>query len=80
MRSTEEKLDLVDKVIKYEDNKLSSFEVVIMFSLLKKAGIVYDKRAMESLVDTGWLNKEGNINVNKMKLLKPAYRQTGSKK
>ena len=71
---------LSNKINRYENNKLSSYGIVLMFGQLKRLGIDYDRKTMESLVDTGWLNKEGNINVNKMKLLKPAYRQTGSKK
>lgn len=62
--------NLQRKVVRYENKKLSSYEIVIMFSQLKKAGIVYEDRALESLIKTGWIHKEtGNINIKKMKLL-----------
>ena len=62
--------NLQSKIIRYEKKELSSYEIVIMFSQLKKANISYNKRELERLIKTGWIHKEtGNINIKKMKLL-----------
>jgi len=61
---------LLKKVIKYANRGLTSYEIVVMFAQLKRAGIDFEGRSMESLINDNWINSKGKINWKKIKLLK----------
>ena len=63
---------LVDKIIEYENGKLSDKDTLILFSNLIKNGMAWTLqghygRTAEALIQDKWLDRQGNINKIKVK-------------
>jgi hypothetical protein len=58
--------DFLDQIMEYESGELNDKEIIEMFSNMVKTGNVWSLqghygRFASSLIENGWLDKEGNI-------------------
>ena len=59
-------MDLVDKIMKWEDGQMTDTEIIEFFSELVKTGLVWTLqgnygRMATRLIDAGYINKNGLI-------------------
>ena len=65
-KTKKKKMNLVDRVIAFEDGELSQEEVLELFSELLKTGVIYGfqgryHREVAMFIDSGLLDINGNI-------------------